>query len=71
MDMSIGKPEHRHRLRRFSHMIRGGAVVGLLALAAGSVLLGLAGVHYSAGLQTVIGGLGVVSGAIFGAREPA
>ncbi len=63
---------HRgHGRRRVSHVIRGGVVVGLVALATASVLLDVAGVHYPTGLQAVVGTLGVLCGAIIGAREPA
>jgi hypothetical protein len=63
--------ERKHRLRRFSHMIRGGVVVGLLALATGSVILELAGLRYSTEIQMALGSLGALAGVIFGAREPA
>jgi hypothetical protein len=52
-------------------MVRGGVPVGLLFLAAGSVLLEMAGIQYSVTAQVVVGAIGVLLGAFFGAYEPA
>jgi hypothetical protein len=50
--------------------IRGGVVIGLLAMAVGSTLFDVSGFHFSTTAQVVIGSLGVLTGAILGAREP-
>lgn|GEM_PF-4316348 len=63
----VGGLGHPHR---FSHIVRGGVVVGLLLLGTGSVLCSFFGVPFTAALQTAIGTVGVLSGAILGAREP-
>lgn len=64
------KIERKRHVSRSSHVVRGSVVMGLLVLAAGSVLFQASGFHYSAIAQTVIGTLGVLSGAVLGAREP-
>ena len=58
---------HPHR---FSHIVRGGVVVSLLLLGTGSVLCSFFGVPFTPALQTALGTIGVLSGAILGAREP-
>lgn len=55
---------------RFSHIVRGGTVIGLMAAAGGSVIFQLAGWTYSPIPQTIIAVLGVLAGTVIGAREP-
>jgi len=62
------RPE-RHRHGQFSHIVRGGVVMGLLVLATGSVACEASGLQFSATIQTVLGMIGVLSGAVLGARE--
>ncbi len=57
-------------LTRFSHIRRGGTVLGLMAAAGGGVMFQMAGWSYSPVAQIVIAGLGVLAGAMIGAREP-
>ncbi len=54
---------------RFSLMVRGGTVIGLLASAAGGVVFQMAGWDYSPIAQTVVAVAGVLAGAVIGARE--
>jgi hypothetical protein len=60
----------RRHLSRFSRIVRGGTVIGLVAAATGGIVFQLAGWSYSPMAQTLIACLGVVTGAVFGAREP-
>ncbi len=45
-------------------------MIGLRAAAAGGVVFQLAGWPYDPLAQTVVAGLGVLAGAVIGAREP-
>ena len=56
---------------RFSHIIRGGTVVGILASASGGILCQIAALPYGPMQQTLFAAVGILAGAVLGAREPA
>ena len=66
----VGVYAPRHHASRFSYVVRGGTVIGLLAAASGGIVFQVAGLPYSPIAQAVIAALGVLTGAMFGAREP-
>jgi hypothetical protein len=66
----VGVSAQGRYLSRFSHMLRGGTTVGLLAAASGGIVCLMAGWSYSPIAQTVVAALGATVGAFIGAREP-
>jgi hypothetical protein len=69
IEVPMGELAMRHRSSRMSHIIRGSVVVGLLVLAVGSVLFEAGGLQYSVTAQAVLGTIGILTGAVIGARE--
>jgi len=67
----VGVSVSEHRPSRFSHIVRGGTTVGLMAAASGGVVSQIAGWSYSSMAQTIVAVLGALVGTIIGARESA
>lgn len=65
----VGVSVQGRQSSRFSHIVRGGTVIGLLASASGGIVFQVAGWSYSPIAQTVVAVLGVLAGAVVGARE--
>jgi hypothetical protein len=65
----VGVSAPRRHPSRFSNMVRGGTVIGLLASASGGIVFQMAGWTFSPIAQTVVAVLGVLAGLVIGARE--
>jgi hypothetical protein len=71
IEVTVISTTHEHRVDRFLHVIRGGVAVSLIIIAMANVVLDLGGINFSLLQQLSVGGVGVLLGAILGARESA
>jgi hypothetical protein len=71
INVTIVSTTHVHRTDRFLRIIRGGVAVSLVVIAAANVVLDLGGINFSLPQQLIVGGVGVLLGAMLGAREAA
>jgi hypothetical protein len=71
INVTIISTTREHRAHRFLRVIRGGVAVSLIVVAATNVVLDIGGVNFSLLLQLIVGGIGVLLGAMLGVRESA
>lgn len=67
--VKVGVSAPEQHTSRFSHIVRGGTTVGLMAAASGGIVFQMAGWSYSPMAQTIVAVLGALVGTIIGARE--